>query len=144
MICALKYGQIFLECTIFNTTRLDNLSFLSSTSNSDVKLRSHGQSCRYCYCSGLFPFLLLWCLSFASCFVVFDVFASRCCRGSDGRHIACLAAGHCPDDCRDTVHKLGAEDNVRVVKHAFFQADDDELTVGEVSAQHHTDILRVR
>ena len=44
---------------------------------------------------------------------------------------------------RHTVHKLSAEQNVRVVEHSVFEGDKNELGALEVSLEHMPDVLRV-
>jgi hypothetical protein len=48
-----------------------------------------------------------------------------------------------PRDGGHPVHKLGAEEDVGVVKHPVLERDDDELGAPEVSLQHVADVLGV-
>ena len=54
-----------------------------------------------------------------------------------------LAAVGRARDCRDAVHKLGAEDDVGVAEHALLERDHNELGVGEVRLDHAPNVLGV-
>mmetsp|Transcript_126419 Transcript_126419/g.307199 ORF Transcript_126419/g.307199 Transcript_126419/m.307199 type:complete len:273 (+) Transcript_126419:101-919(+) len=62
----------------------------------------------------------------------------------DGREALRGASRHCPGHSRNTIHKLGAEDNVGVVEHPLLERHHNELRLAEMCPQHGANVLRVR
>ena len=60
-----------------------------------------------------------------------------------GRVVRSLERGHRPGDGGHAVDEFGPEDAVGVVEHALLQGHHNELRIGEVRADHATDVLRV-